>query len=393
MDEVGQKSTRPQRFNTVLIGSFASIAVLLAALGIGGVLATSVSRRTQEIGIRMVLGARRPDVVRMILRQGLTIAAAGLLLGGQLMSSSNRIPLAIPRSPSILARSCRMLGPAQTQGKSMSITRRSASVAAALVLGVVGTVVVSANHSWGGYHWARTESPFTLKTGDNVDSRWDAFLDEAISDWNQSAVLDLQKVAGGAKPRNCRPTAGRIEVCNASYGTNGWLGIAQIWITGGTHITQGTTKLNDSYFNTTTYDTPAWRRLVTCQEVAHDFGLDHQDENFSNPNLGTCMDYTSDPDGGGAFGPTNEHPNAHDFEELSLIYSHVDNVTTAGSSLPNGTPSAMSDIELEGPNQWGKLVRASRNNRVQVFEADFGRGHKVITHVFWADPEADSRGR
>ena len=67
--------------------------------------------------------------------------------------------------------------------------------------------------------------------------------------------------------------------------------------------------------------------------------------------------------------------------------------TTAGSLLPNGTPSAMTDIELEGPRQWGKLVRASRNNRVQVFEADFGRGQKVITHVFWADPEGDSRGR
>jgi putative ABC transport system permease protein len=81
MEEVVQKSTTPQRFNTVLIGSFASIALLLAALGIGGVLATSVSRRTQEIGIRMALGAERSDVVRMILRQGLTIAAAGLLLG------------------------------------------------------------------------------------------------------------------------------------------------------------------------------------------------------------------------------------------------------------------------------------------------------------------------
>jgi putative ABC transport system permease protein len=81
MEEVVQKSTRPQRFNTVLIGSFASMALLLAALGIGGVLATSVSRRTQEIGIRMALGAQPPDVVRMILRQGLTIAAAGLLLG------------------------------------------------------------------------------------------------------------------------------------------------------------------------------------------------------------------------------------------------------------------------------------------------------------------------
>src|SRR5688572_31754287 len=52
----------------------------------------------------------------------------------------------------------------------------------------------------------------------------------------------------------CRPTAGRIEVCNAAYGNNGWLGIAQIWISGA-HITQGTTKLNDTYFNTDTYNT------------------------------------------------------------------------------------------------------------------------------------------
>jgi hypothetical protein len=275
----------------------------------------------------------------------------------------------------------------------MSMSRHSSAVVVWLVLGLVGTAVVSANHAWGGYHWARTQNPLTLKTGDNVDSRWDAYLDEAIIDWNQSAVLELQKVAGGAKSRNCRPTAGRIEVCNASYGNNGWLGIAQIWITGGTHITQGTTKLNDTYFNTATYNRPAWRRLVMCQEIAHDFGLDHQDENFSNPNLGSCMDYTSDPDGGGAFGPSNEHPNAHDYQELVVIYSHTDSTNTAGAALSNAAPSAMNDIELEGPNQWGKLVRASRNNRVQVFEADFGRGHKVITHVFWADPDGDSRGR
>lgn len=52
----------------------------------------------------------------------------------------------------------------------------------------------SANHSWGKYHWARTSNPFTLKVGDNVNSSWDSYLNEAISDWNPSTVLDLTRV-------------------------------------------------------------------------------------------------------------------------------------------------------------------------------------------------------
>ncbi|PYR92779.1 MAG: hypothetical protein DMF84_11710 [Acidobacteria bacterium] len=81
LDQIVEESSGPQRFNTMLLGSFASIALFLAALGIGGVLATSVSRRTHEIGIRMALGARRPDVIRMIVTQGMALAGAGLLLG------------------------------------------------------------------------------------------------------------------------------------------------------------------------------------------------------------------------------------------------------------------------------------------------------------------------
>src|SRR5206468_5527238 len=118
-------------------------------------------------------------------------------------------------------------------------------------------------------------------------SAWDSYLATTSSDWSASSVLNTTIVAGSAKPRNCRPTSGRVEVCDASYGNTGWLGVAQIWISGGTHITQGTVKLNDTYFNTATYDTPGWRNLVTCQEVGHTFGLDHQDTNFDNKNLGT----------------------------------------------------------------------------------------------------------
>lgn len=282
----------------------------------------------------------------------------------------------------------------------MAKPSRRTTLAVVLTLFVLAALatVVSADHSWGGYHWARTSNPFTIKTGDNVTSAWDPYLDEAISDWNVSSVLDLLEVAGGANPRNCRPTSGRIEVCNSTYGNTGWLGIAQIWITGGTHITQGTSKLNDTYFNTAQYNTPAWRRLVMCQEIAHDFGLDHQDETFDNPNLGSCMDYTNDPDGG--FGgasnndPSNEHPNAHDYAQIENIYAHLDSTTTIGQSVNNNgqTPPAMNDLDLEGPGQWGRLISSSRNGRVQTFELDFGSGNKVITHVFWASSEERERG-
>lgn len=263
-------------------------------------------------------------------------------------------------------------------------------------LAVAFSALPSANHSWGNYHWGRTTSVLTLKTGDNVDSNWDAYLNEAIGDWNTSSVIELVKVAGASNPKNCRATAGRIEACNSKYGNNGWLGIAQIWASG-SHITQAVTKVNDTYFNTATYNKPEWRRLVMCQEIAHDFGLAHQDETFDNPNLGSCMDYTNDPDGGagGAVNndPSNEHPNSHDFSQLLTIYGHTDSVNTATASLPGsaGAEASQGSASDDHPSQWGRLVRSNSNNRVQIYERDLGNGNKMITHVFWADPDGDAR--
>ena len=255
--------------------------------------------------------------------------------------------------------------------------RRSLVVALALFTFVAFTVITSANHSWNGYHWARQSNPFTIKLGDNVNSAWDPYLATTSSDWSQSTVLNTTVVAGGTSPRSCRPTTGRVEVCNASYGNTGWLGVAQVWVSG-SHITQGTVKLNDYYFNQAKYNTPAWRNLVTCQEVGHTLGLDHQDTNFDNPNLGTCMDYTNDPS-------TNQHPNQHDYDELVTIYSHLDNTTTI--QLAQQMPPAMNDIDLRGPAQWGRVIDQSENGRYMLFEQDFGGGHKVFTFVTWADPE------
>lgn len=286
---------------------------------------------------------------------------------------------------------------------SLAASRRTLTVAICLAtLAAFAVVAYARNHAWGNYHWARTGNPFTLKVGDNVSSKWDAYLDEAIRDWNQSTVLDLAEVTGGTTPKNCRPTSGRIEACSERYGNTGWLGIAQIWASG-SHITQAITKLNDTYFDTARYDTPAWRRLVTCQEIAHDFGLAHQDENFNNVNLGSCMDYTNAPSGGIVngfnYGASNEHPNSHDFQQISTIYNHSDNTTTIGQVAEFGhnpagaeMPPAASDIALEGPRQWGRLVHSSPDGRVEMYELDFGHGNRVITHVFWAVGYERGRG-
>src|SRR3989344_3569242 len=96
---------------------------------------------------------------------------------------------------------------------------------AALVAAGSFAAIASASHSWENYHWARTANPFTLKLGDNVTSAWDSHLGLASSDWNVSEALDTNVVTGGTTAKRCRPTSGRVEVCNAKYGNNGWLGI------------------------------------------------------------------------------------------------------------------------------------------------------------------------
>jgi predicted permease len=81
MDEVINRSTASRRFSLSLVGSFAVLALVLAAIGIYAVLAYTVARRTHEIGVRMALGARGGDVVRLVLGQGLRVMTIGILFG------------------------------------------------------------------------------------------------------------------------------------------------------------------------------------------------------------------------------------------------------------------------------------------------------------------------
>lgn len=292
------------------------------------------------------------------------------------------------------------------------------SVVRVAALAAVCAVALSsparADHWWGGYYWANGASR-TIKVNTAVSGAWISdpmagganHIVKAFQGWDKDTAakspLDLTGPTANAavNPKTCKAIADQVVVCNARYGLNGWLGIASIWANGSKQITQATTKLNDSYYASAKYNTPAWRRMVSCQEIGHDFGLAHQNEIFDNANTGSCMDYTNAPAGGvlGGFnyGPTNEYPNAHDYDMLATIYG------TASASLATGTGtdfgirtvgqgfgvqdrSRPNDDGIPGDSEtaWGRPVHNDSEGRPDVYLLDLGGGHKKITHVFWA---------
>lgn len=259
----------------------------------------------------------------------------------------------------------------------LRVTAITGSVAALAAL----TGPATANHAWSTYHWdTGTTNTVSVTVGDNVSNVWDGYLNTAISDWNASPNIDVSKVAGTVNS-DCPIQSGRIEVCNDSYGTNGWLGIASIALSGG-HIAGGVTKLNDTYFNTSQYNTPSWRQLVTCQEIGHDFGLGHQNENFNTDLTESCMEYTSLPAG-------NEGPDQHDMDMLAQIYGHTHGGDTGGGGKPpkGDKPCRGKKCGLgksgAAPGDWGRAVGYDRSGRANVYMRRVN-GMTIITHVTWA---------
>ena len=264
-----------------------------------------------------------------------------------------------------------------------SSRRRTLLVSVVLATATIFASVVYASHSWGGYHWARTSNPFTLRIANNTTNGWSTHFNTAVSDWNASSVMNLAPYLSTANKR-CPMVAGTVQVCNGTYGNNGWLGLASINITGGTHITQGSAKMNDTYFNTSTYNNPNEKLHVMCQEVGHTFGLDHQSTDGSS--LNTCMDYFSNT-GANAGSTLSTHPNPHDYDELVIIYTHLDSTTTIGAAA---TKNAGNSEATEDPSSWGQLVSQSGNGRSSTYERGNSDGSKTVTHVFWTEEAADS---
>jgi hypothetical protein len=250
---------------------------------------------------------------------------------------------------------------------------------------------VSANHAWGNYHWARTTASFDLRVINSTTPEWDTYVTAAIQNWSQSAVLDMVEDPNGDTSsktrRSCSAPDGQVRICNLAYGYNGWLGIAGISIDANGHIIRGYTKLNDSYFSSAYYNTPSWKQSVTCQELGHDVGLGHQDEDFDNQTLLSCMDYQD---------PPYEWANKHDFDQLETIYNHLDSYNSyAGGSSGGGDGGGCNSPQGKGCNkagvgrgdgntrqEWGQSL--GRKGNKETFVRQGPNGTWEVTTVTWA---------
>ncbi|NNC64426.1 MAG: hypothetical protein HKN84_06545 [Gammaproteobacteria bacterium] len=264
-------------------------------------------------------------------------------------------------------------------------------------LGVVGYILVSspiyADHAWGPYHWARTTAWFDLTLVNSTTSDWDAYASQAVADWSLSTKLNVVEDVTGSTSnktrRHCRAPAGQVRICNLAYGNNGWLGVAGIYLDSEGHIEKGYTKLNDTYFSLAYYDDPSWKLSVTCQELGHNLGLDHQDEDFDNNSLFSCMDYQD---------PPYEYANTHDFEQLELIYDHVDSYDSYDSGEPatesggdggcNAPPgkgcNKSQDRGNNYPGEVGWGMSLGRRGQTEKFLRTAHDGSQVVTFVTWA---------
>lgn len=264
-----------------------------------------------------------------------------------------------------------------------------------LVLTAVGlNASVSATNAWNNYHWARTAHPANLVIVNSTTSEWDPYVPQAVLDWTQADELNLTEEDGSTASRvrrKCNGPTGKIRVCNLAYGYNGWLGIAGISVDSNGHIVKGYTKLNDSYFSSSPYNGGDWMQSVTCQELGHNFGLGHQDEDFYNDPLFSCMDYQESP---------YAYPDDHDYEMLAAIYAHTDTYSTVADTggtdgesggtcnAPPGKGCNKSGLPgNEGDIGWGmSLGRRGHSESFIRIEPD---GTRHITYVLWVEDEGE----
>lgn len=235
-------------------------------------------------------------------------------------------------------------------------------------------MAANAEHSWSTYHWATTDGTVHLPSVDRVTPDWQMSYEDSLAMWNSTHIDNVNEQGDESSKTRKRCTAelGKMVTCNAAYGRNGWAGLASINLDSNGHITQGVAKMNDTYM--ANYG-EVYRNHVMCQEIGHVYGLGHTSEDGSSQS--TCMDYSSSTNA------SSQWPNAHDFEQLALMYNHDDGYATATDTGGTVDPTPCRG----GPKKCGSgfSVKIMQNKHSQIWVTPGANGSTWVTHVTLAE--------
>lgn len=269
--------------------------------------------------------------------------------------------------------------------------------AAALALAVSAAAIAGSGHQWGNYLWEMDSEKLQLDFAYSFanEAVWAPYYRAALTKWevNTRSPLDLTDRGrdAGTDPATCTAKAGVVLVCAAAYGQTGWVGIASIEAEGD-YIRLATAKFNDTYYAQPSYNNDGQRQFVACHEIGHTFGLGHLDTAFNNRNKGSCMDYTSDPDGP----PDNRNPGTVDWDVLNSTTMYGDLVIGKGKG-GGGKPGRADPFEFRtvggaapgaAPDNrrypWGRAVEVDEEGRPVEFVEELGNGRTKRTFITWA---------
>ncbi len=217
-----------------------------------------------------------------------------------------------------------------------------------------------------GAHWARNSSPFTLRVSANLTGRWKTHATRAARDWGKSGVVRMRVTnSNGGNRRVCQPRNGQVELCNAKFGENGWLGLSRIWIDSSNHIVKASITMNDTYFNQAPYTEAKARQHTMCHELGHVLGLDHNGQK-------SCMNDSNRS----VF--RDAKPSQQDFKQLQKLYKHKDKKSTIQNSAREGASfdaAAVPTTPGEGAFSANETVRID----------SLPGGGRLVTSIIWVD--------